>query len=81
MQYHYETLVFEIYSGESLKHCAILTSDNDPVLLGLIENALTNGDAGRVGCVRDGDIPWLAKSNKLLLNPLSLEAELLSCEM
>lgn len=54
-----------------------LTSDKDPVLLGLMENALTNGDAGR-GCVRDGDIPWLAKSNRLLLNPLSLEAELLS---
>lgn len=69
--------IFEIYSGK----IAILTSDNDPVLLGLMENALTNGDAGRVGCVRDGDIPWFAKSNKLLLNPLSLEAELLSCEM
>lgn len=73
-------LISEILGKEnSLK--LILTSDNDPVLLGLMENALTNGDAGRVGCVRDGDIPWLAKSNKLLLNPLSLEAELLSCEM
>lgn len=70
------------YIRETLyKIRATLTSDNDPVLLGLMENALTNGDAGRVGCVRDGDIPWLAKSNKLLLNPLSLEAELLSCEM
>lgn len=73
-------LISEIPGKEnSLK--LILTSDNDPVLLGLMENALTNGDAGRVDCVRDGDIPWLAKSNKLLLNPLSLEAELLSCEM
>lgn len=50
------------------------------MLLGLMENALTNGDAGR-GWVRDGDIPWFVKSNKLLLNPLSLEAELLSCEI
>lgn len=61
-----------------------LTSDNDPVvllLLGLMEKALTSGDAAS-GWVRDdGDIAWFeGKSNKLLLNAPSFDAEPHDCD-
>ena len=46
-----------------------------------MEKALTNGEAPSGWFLDDGDIPWLVeKSNKLLLNAPSFDAEPLDCD-